>query len=73
MHASTPRAVRLGAVLSAAAVAAAALAAAIVVGVAGAGGPLPGDQTASDQVVVRWMDGSAGTAFGATADAPSVG
>jgi serine protease len=73
MLASIPRAARLGAALTSAAVAAAALAAAIVTGVAGAGGPLPGDLSASDQAIVRWVDGSAGTAFGATPDAPSVG
>jgi serine protease len=73
MTASVPRFARLGALLSAAAIAASLLVAAIVVGVAGAGAPRPGDLTSSDQVVVRWVDGSAGTAFGATADGPSVG
>ena len=73
MSASAPRLARLGALLSAAALAAGALTAAIVVGAVGAGGPLPGDLTSSDQIVVRWVDGSAGTAFGATVDGPSVG
>jgi serine protease len=44
-----------------------------VVAGAGASGPQPGDAVASDQVIVHWADGSAGTANGASADAPSVG
>ncbi len=36
-----------------------------VVSGTGAPGSLPGDATRSDQVIVRWVDGSAGTAFGA--------
>ncbi len=73
MTASVPRLARLGAFLSAAAIAASVLTAAIVVGAMGAGAPRPGDLVSSDQIVVRWVDGSAGTAFGATADGPSVG
>ena len=73
MSVSAPRLARLGALLSAAALSAGALTAAIVVGAMGAGGPLPGDLTSSDQIVVRWVDGSAGTAFGATVEGPSVG
>ena len=66
-------AVRLAAVA-----AAVLLVAALMPGVAsgiGASGPRPGDAVASDQVIVRWADGSPGTAFGANADAdaPSVG
>ena len=44
-----------------------------VVSGTGASGPQPGDAVVSDQIVVRWADGSVGTAFGATSDAPSVG
>ena len=76
MHASTSRPARLGPARLGAVVFAAVLAAgllpATVAGVVG-GGPGPNDRTASDQLVVRWADGSAGTAFGAQADAPSVG
>ena len=52
------------------------LIAGLVPGVAsgtGPSGPQPGDAVASDQLIVRWADGSAGAANGATSDAPSVG
>ncbi len=76
MRAPTSRLARLGPARLGAVVFAAVLAAGLLPAtVAGfvAGGPQPNDRTATDQVVVRWTDGSAGTAFGAQADAPSVG
>ncbi len=73
MPMSTSRPARSWAFLAVAMLAASLLGAAAAAGVAGADTPHPGDRTSTDQVIVRWVDGSGGTANGAATDLPSVG